>query len=242
MSTAHLEGHAAPGHDAHEAHDHPAHLQHHFDNPAQQEGAAKLGMWVFLATEILMFSGLFLAYFIIRSNYPEMVLHAHEKLDKILGSINTLVLITSSFTMAMAVRATQLNKRKEAQIHLLFTLLFAMTFMVIKYFEYSAKISHGTLPGLWFNEYVTDPATGETMIQQAWYGGSQMFYGIYFTMTGLHGVHVLVGVGLIAWIMVKNARGVFSSEYFTPVENVGLYWHLVDLVWIFLFPLLYLVK
>lgn len=243
MSTAHLDGHATHGHGDHADHgDHPEFLQHHFDNPAQQESAAKLGMWVFLATEILMFSGLFLAYFIIRSNYPEMVLEAHEKLDKILGSINTVVLITSSLTMALAVRATQLNKRSEAQIHLFFTLLFALAFMVIKYIEYSAKISHGTLPGAMFNEYITDPATGTTMIQQAWYGGSQMFYGIYFTMTGLHGIHVLVGVGLIAWIMVKNAKGTFSSAYYTPVENVGLYWHLVDLVWIFLFPLLYLVK
>lgn len=243
MSTAHLDGHATHGHGDHADHgDHPEFLQHHFDNPAQQESASKLGMWIFLATEILMFSGLFLAYFIIRSNYPEMVLHAHESLDKVLGSINTVVLITSSLTMALAVRASQLNKRKEAQIHLFFTLLFALTFMVIKYFEYSAKIAHGTLPGAWFNEYVTDPATGVTMIQQAWYGGSQMFYGIYFTMTGLHGIHVLVGVGLIAWIMVKNAKGAFSSAYYTPVENVGLYWHLVDLVWIFLFPLLYLVK
>lgn len=199
-------------------------------------------MWVFLATEILMFSGLFLAYFIIRSNYPEMVLHAHEKLDKILGSINTLVLITSSLTMALAVRATQVNKRSEAQIHLFFTLVFALAFMVIKYIEYSAKFAHGTLPGEAFGEFVPDPVTGEMMIQQAWYGGSQMFYGIYFTMTGLHGIHVLVGVGLITWIMVKNAKGAFSSAYYTPVENVGLYWHLVDLVWIFLFPLLYLVK
>lgn len=246
MSTAHIEGHAAHADDGHghghEHGDHPEFLQHHFDNPAQQEGAAKLGMWVFLATEILMFSGLFLAYFIIRSNYPEMVLEAHEKLDKVLGSINTVVLIASSFTMAMAVRATQVGRRMEARWHLVLTLIFALTFMVIKYFEYSSKISHGTLPGAWFNEYITDPATGVTMIQEAWYGGSQMFYGIYFTMTGLHGIHVLVGVGLILWILIKNEKGVYSPAYFTPVENVGLYWHLVDLVWIFLFPLLYLVK
>jgi len=246
MSTAHHDGHAAKGahgHDDHGDHDaHPPHLQHHFDNPAQQESAAKLGMWVFLATEILMFSGLFLAYFIIRSNYPDMVLEAHEKLDKVLGTINTLVLITSSLTMALAVRATQLNRKIEARWHLIFTLLFALTFMVIKYFEYSSKISHGTLPGLMFNEYILDPVTGTMMIQEAWYGGSQMFYGIYFTMTGLHGVHVLVGVGLILWILLKNEKGAYSSAYYTPVENVGLYWHLVDLVWIFLFPLLYLVK
>jgi len=237
MSTAHLE------HDGHEAHgDHPAHLAHHFDNPAQQEGAAKLGMWIFLATEILMFSGLFLAYFFVRSSFPEMVLEAHEKLNKVLGSINTVVLITSSLTMALGVRAAQTNSKKMARWMLLATLVFAATFMVIKYFEYSAKIEHGTLPGRFYHEHIEDLATGMQGTLDRWWGGYQLFYGIYFVMTGLHGLHVLVGMGLIVWIMVRNERGDFSSAFFTPVENVGLYWHLVDLIWIFLFPLLYLVK
>jgi cytochrome c oxidase subunit 3 len=242
MSTAHIEGQqGAHGHDDHG--EHPAFLRHHFDNAVQQESAAKLGMWIFLATEILMFSGLFLAYFIVRSNYPDMVLHAHEKLDKVLGSINTVVLITSSLTMALAVRATQLNRRVEARWHLVATLAFAATFMVIKYIEYSAKIEHGTLPGAaLYAEHAVDLAAGVKGTIGSWYGGSQIFYGIYFTMTGLHGVHVLVGMGLILWLIIKNEKGAYSSAYFTPVENVGLYWHLVDLVWIFLFPLLYLVK
>ncbi len=242
MSTAHLEGHES-GHGHADHGDHPPFLRHHFDNVVQQESAAKLGMWIFLATEILMFSGLFLAYFVIRSNYPEMVLHAHEKLDKVMGSINTLVLITSSLTMALAVRASQLNRRVEARYHLIATLAFAAMFMVIKYLEYSAKFEHGTLPGAaFYGEHVVDVANGVKGTLESWYGGYQMFYGIYFTMTGLHGVHVLVGMGLILWLIIENEKGRYSSAYYTPVENVGLYWHLVDLVWIFLFPLLYLVK
>lgn len=240
MSTAHV-GHEAE-HGSSHGDDHPAFLQHHFDNASQQEGAAKLGMWIFLATEILMFSGLFLAYFVIRSQYPEMVLEAHEKLDKVLGSVNTVVLILSSLTMALGVRAAQTNQPKQVRWYLLVTLMCAATFMVVKYFEYTAKISHGTLPGSLYHEHIYDLALGVEGTLDRWWGGYQLFYGIYFTMTGLHGIHVLVGMGLIAWIMWKNEKGAFSSAYYTPVENVGLYWHLVDLIWIFLFPLLYLVK
>lgn len=246
MSTAHVGHEAALGHDAHgDGHDHaahPPHLRHHFDNSGQQESAAKLGMWIFLATELLMFSGLFLAYFVVRSNYPEMVLEAHERLDKILGAINTVVLIFSSLTMALAVRASQTNQRVHARWYLLVTILCAMTFMVVKYMEYTAKIEHGTLPGRFYAEHVQDLAAGVEGTLDRWYGGYQLFFGIYFVMTGLHGIHVLVGIGLIVWIMWKNEKGAYSSAYFTPVENVGLYWHLVDLIWIFLFPLLYLVK
>ena len=242
MSTAHVGHDIGHEHDGHGHDDHPPHLAHHFDNSAQQEGAAKLGMWVFLATEILMFSGLFLAYFVLRSNFPDMVLEAHEKLDKVMGSINTVVLITSSLTMALGVRAAQTNQRKLGQIYLFITLVCAGIFMVIKYLEYSAKIEHGTLPGSLYHEHIYDLAAGVQGTLDRWWGGSQLFYGIYFVMTGLHGLHVLIGMGLIAWIMYKNGKGQFSSQYYTPVENVGLYWHLVDLIWIFLFPLLYLVK
>jgi cytochrome c oxidase subunit 3 len=194
-------------------------------------------MWIFLATEILMFSGLFLAYFFIRSSYPEMVLHAHESLDKIMGAINTVVLISSSLTMALAVRSAQTNQRQLTNTYLLGTLAFAATFMVIKYLEYTAKIEHGTLPTAFYAQHLEDGS-----ILAPWYGGNQMFFGIYFVMTGLHGLHVVVGMGLITWMIIRNSRGEFSSRFYTPVENVGLYWHLVDLIWIFLFPLLYLVK
>lgn len=234
MSTAVAAGHPAEAGHSHEAH--PSYLQHHFDTPEQQEGAAKLGMWLFLATELLMFSGLFLAYFYMRSQYPDMVLEYHEHLNKWMGALNTIFLITSSFTMAMAVRAAQIGKARQSALMLLLTIAFALAFMVVKFFEYRAKIEHGLLPGDAFAEHV---AGG---IQSGWYGGPQLFFGMYFIMTGLHGLHVLIGIGLLTWIFIKTQRGAFSGNYYTPVENVGLYWHLVDLIWIFLFPLLYLVK
>jgi cytochrome c oxidase subunit 3 len=219
---------------AHASHDaHPAHLAHHFDTSGQQAGAAKLGMWLFLATEILMFSGLFLAYFVIRMFYPEMVLGAHEHLSKTAGGINTVVLITSSFTMAMAVRAAQTGDRAKLRSNLLITIACAGIFMVVKYFEYSAKFHHGMLPGKFYHAW-----------DYGYYlpGLPHVFFGIYFCMTGLHGIHVLLGIGVLTWIFIRAGRGEFGPQFYTPVENVGLYWHLVDLVWIFLFPLLYLVR
>jgi cytochrome c oxidase subunit III len=208
-------------------------LAHHFDSAAQQAGAAKFGMWVFLATEILMFSGLFLAYFIVRMHYPEMVLEAHEHLSKTAGGVNTLVLIFSSFTMAMAVRSAQVGDKRNIVRYLIVTIVCAFIFMVVKYFEYSAKIEHGMLPG----KFYTAHEHGYHIA-----GYPHVFFAVYFCMTGLHGIHVLVGIGVLTWVLLRSARGDFGPHYYTPVENVGLYWHLVDLVWIFLFPLLYLVK
>lgn len=215
-------------------------FQHHFNTVGQQAGSAKFGMWIFLATEILMFSGLFLAYFIVRSFYPEMVLSAHELLDKRMGGVNTVVLLTSSFTMAMAVRSAQVGDNKKCSMHLMLTLICAGIFLVVKYFEYSGKFSHGIFPGRFFNyDEAIAYAHGHG---HSFRGLPHIFFGLYFIMTGLHGVHVLVGIGVIFWIWRRANRNEFSSDYYTPVENVGLYWHLVDLVWIFLFPLLYLVK
>lgn len=228
-------GDTGHGHD-----DHPEFLQHHFDSPGQQESAAKLGMWLFLGTELLMFSGLFLAYFFMRAQYPEMVLEYHEQLDKWMGALNTVFLITSSFTMAMAVRAAQVGKREQSFWLLFATIAFGFAFMVVKYFEYSAKFEHGLLPGDAFAHVFHTPEGDFT--QGGWFGGPQLFFGLYFVMTGLHGIHVVIGIGLLIWVLIATKKGKYSGEYYTPVENVGLYWHLVDLVWIFLFPLLYLVK
>ena len=216
---------------AHE--DRPWFLAHHFDTVGQQVSAAKLGMWLFACTEVLMFSGLFLAYFILRQLYPEMVLTASEELNKTAGGFNTIVLLTSSFTMALGVRAAQTNNNKALQRNLLITIACAMAFMVVKYFEYSAKIEHGLLPGAYYSAL----EHGYMLPKY-----SRVFYGVYFTMTGLHGVHVLVGIGVLSWIYIRARRREFSSENYVAVENVGIYWHIVDLVWIFLFPLLYLVK
>jgi cytochrome c oxidase subunit III len=211
----------------------PWFLAHHFDTVGQQMSAAKLGMWLFACTEVLMFSGLFLAYFICRTLYPDMVLAASEHLNPQLGGLNTVVLLTSSFTMALGVRAAQTNNNKALERNLLITIACAFIFMIVKYFEYTAKIEHGLLPGQWF-------AAAEHHIALPKY--SRVFYGIYFTMTGLHGVHVLVGIGVLSWIYIRARRREFSSRNYVAVENAGIYWHIVDLVWIFLFPLLYLVK
>ena len=208
---------------------HPAHLQHHFADAKQQNDSAKLGMWIFLLTEILIFGGLFCAYAIFRAWYPDMFINAHKVLNVTMGGINTVVLITSSVTMALAIRSMQMDKKKETMINLLITLLLAGVFLVIKYFEYEHKIHLGQLPGKFYTF---------TGIEGA---NPHIFFSIYFMMTGLHGIHVIGGMAVIAWIMIRTRRGDFSSEYYTPIEMTGLYWHLVDLIWIFLFPLLYLI-
>lgn len=220
--------------------DPPMPLAHHFDTEGQQAGSAKFGMWVFLATEILMFSGLFLAYFIVRMFYPDMVLSSHELLDKTMGGINTVVLLTSSFTMAMGVRAAQLGDKKGVVNNIILTILFACVFMVVKYFEYTGKFAHGIFPGKYFDYAAASEYAHEHGHELL--GKPHIFFGLYFVMTGLHGVHVVVGIGVLIWVLLRAQKGEFGPRYYTPVENVGLYWHLVDLVWIFLFPLLYLVR
>lgn len=204
------------------------HAAHHFDNAEHEFDSAKLGMWAFLIQEVLFFGGLFVAYFIFRGMYPQMFIEAHHHLSWQLGSLNTVFLITSSFTMVMAVRSAQVSDKNKMILFLSLTFLLAGGFMCVKYIEYMTKIHHGYLPARWF----FGEGTFETL---------PIFFGLYFAMTGLHGLHVLVGMGLILWLIIRGNRGEFHAGYFTPVEMVGLYWHLVDLIWIFLFPLLYLV-
>ncbi len=292
---------------------HDEHVAHHFESAGQQVSSGKLGMWVFLATEILMFGGLFVLYAVYRHNNPETFEYGHLLLETKWGAINTLVLIASSFTMAWGVRTAQLNKRKATSVLLTLTLLGGLGFMCIKYIEYSGKFSHGTGPGKFFdvvayekyyNKHqadhahdhdakgeahdepaepapvlhgttraaaiapavnfhsdIADPAAGPAGLVKldppkpkgfhipwvhdkptpAQVVQSRNFVDIYFAMTGLHGIHVLVGMGLIGWILSRNMRGHFSSKNYMAVDLVGLYWHLVDLIWIFLFPLLYLI-
>lgn len=205
-------------------------LLHHFPSPRIQADAGKLGMWIFLATEILLFSGLFCAYAVFRMTHPEMFHAAHKLLDWRLGAVNTIVLISSSLTVALAVRAAQLNQKKLTVLLLLLTLLGAAMFLGIKGIEYSHKIHDGLLPGKYYHYDGHMEATSP-----------HIFFGIYFLMTGLHGIHVILGMVAMGWIAIRAARGHFHSGYYTPVENVGLYWHLVDLIWIYLFPLLYLI-
>ncbi|HRK29534.1 MAG TPA: cytochrome c oxidase subunit 3 [Tepidisphaeraceae bacterium] len=356
-------GHGHGGH----AHSHNPFLAHHFDTPEQQFTTGKLGMWVFLGTELLMFGGLFCAYAVYRHNHPEVFMYAHTYLDKWWGAVNTVVLLVSSFTMAWGVRAAQLGQKGLLCVLLVLTLLGGAGFMVIKGIEYKAKWEHHLFPGR-LNVYNKDYAgpekpgeahdthgaagvshgaaaaqghdhahdtgvAGKPVVEHAnlatgaeaaprsegaetapqapkpgehaevaamakpvdgpkipvsffdpnslgaasdaakivpksggpaglaaseaahghaahmAYGDLpardkvrvNTFFSIYFMMTGLHGVHVVVGMGLIAWILIKGATGIFGPSYYTPVDLVGLYWHLVDLIWIFLFPLLYLI-
>ncbi len=208
---------------------HSAYLAHHFSDSIQQSDSAKLGMWIFLLTEILLFGGLFVAYAIYRAWNPDMFYNAHKYLDVTLGALNTVVLITSSLTMALSIRCMQLGNRKRTMHLLLVTLILAGVFLIVKYFEYSHKIHLGQLPGKY---YTFTGIEGNN---------PHIFFSIYFMMTGLHGIHVLAGMGVIGWILKRTSRGDFSPEYYTPIELTGLYWHLVDMIWIFLFPLLYLI-
>lgn len=208
---------------------HPHHHAHHFASADDEFEASKQGMWVFLVTEVLMFGGLFVAYAIFRGLYPEMFHEAHKMLNVQMGTLNTIVLITSSLTMALAVGATQRGQRDRASLCLILTFILAGCFLVVKYFEYAHKFHDGLLPGGYFtNTELHSPK-------------SDLFFSLYFMMTGLHGIHVTVGMGLILWMLYRTRRRDFGPDYYTPVELVGFYWHFVDLVWIYLFPLLYLV-
>lgn len=218
---------------AEHAEHHPPHLQHHFVSSEQQFDAAKLGMWLFLITEILLFSGMFVAYTVYRVWHPEVFEAVSTLLDWHLGGLNTLVLLGSSLTVALAIHDAQTDNRKGLVRNLLITLVLAGVFLVVKYFEYTAKFEHGIFPGASYHPH------GDYAIYDIPYAAQ--FFSIYFVMTGIHGVHVLVGMGLIGWMAYRAHRGHFSSAWYTPVEMTGLYWHLVDIIWIFLFPLLYLI-
>ncbi len=278
----------------------PDFLAHHFDTPEQQFESGKLGMWIFLVTEILLFSGLFCAYAVYRSLHPEVFIYADRYLDKLLGGVNTVVLICSSLTMAWAVRCAQKGQQRGLVALLVLTLLFAVGFLGIKAVEYEHKWKHGLLWGKYFDPHdgaghgkpagdqppsATDPtatttqAATTTTTAAATPPGSQadagterstilpapkgppglavepedekprpadlknvrVFFSVYFLMTGLHGLHVVAGMIAIGWVLIRAVGGQFGSAYYTPVDLVGLYWHLVDLIWIFLFPLLYLI-
>jgi cytochrome c oxidase subunit 3 len=210
----------------------PRTVGHHFDSVEQEYQSCKLGFWLFLATEILLFGGLFAAYFYFHQMYPETFRAGGKQLDWKLGALNTTVLLASSWTMAMAVRSTQTSQKKKMLNYLGLTALGALIFLVIKFFEYSSKVHHGFLPGRFFQDYDGVLAGVEF---------PNLFFSLYFTMTGIHGLHVLVGLILILWMMKRGAKGWFHAGWYIPVDLVGLYWHLVDLIWIFLFPLLYLV-
>jgi len=221
-----IAAHADP-HGTHAAHHRD--LQHHFDSLDQQHEAATLGMWLFLITEVLFFGGLFLAYMLYRVWYPVAWAEASRELDIVLGAFNTAVLIGSSLTMAFAVRSAQTGKQRATVIWILLTMALGLVFLIVKYFEYKEKFEHHHVPGP--NFVFEGPQAGP----------AQIYFSLYFLMTGLHATHMIIGffiMAVIAWMAHKKR---FTPEWYTPVEITGLYWHFVDIVWIFLFPLLYLV-
>jgi cytochrome c oxidase subunit 3 len=216
---------------AHGEHRHTHHpsLQHHFDDMEQQHNASTLGMFVFMTQEILFFGGIFLAYSIYRTKYFEAFVEAAHHQNVPLGAFNTAVLICSSLTMAFAVYFAQTGKRKPLVGSILATLLLGLVFVGIKVYEYVEHIHHGLFPGQLF--HYDGPHAQQV----------QLFFVFYFGMTGLHALHMIIGFGILIWLAVKAWKGAFDSTYFAPVEVTGLYWHFVDIVWIFLFPLLYLI-
>jgi cytochrome c oxidase subunit III len=251
-AVAHADAH---GHAVH----HPA-LQHQFDTMRQQKEAAVLGMWAFLLTEILFFGGLFMAYMLYRTWYHEAFVAASTSITLFWGALNTVVLIGSSLTMALAVRTAQTNNRKACVNWLIATMFLGAVFLGVKVIEYADKFEHHHVPGpdfVWEEHPAAVPAAAhaETAAPAAADGEhdaasasaasfqhhTQIFFSLYFTMTGLHALHMIIGIGLMGVITWQAWSGKFSSEYYTPVEMSGLYWHFVDIVWIYLFPLLYLI-
>jgi len=210
------------------AHAEPPQFQHHFVDMAAQREASSLGMWVFLVTEVLFFGGMFTAYVVYRASFRHDFEGASNLLDIRLGAFNTAVLIMSSLTMALAVWASAAGRRKLIIPFLLATILLGSVFLGVKFLEYKQKFEHHEVPGAHF------------VVPEGLAKPSELFFSLYFCMTGLHALHMIIGIGLLSWLILKARRGEFTPQYNTPVDLVGLYWHFVDIVWISLFPLLYL--
>lgn len=198
-----------------------------FDNPLQQRQAAELGLWIFLTTEVLFFGGLFAAFTLYLHTYPEGFERASRELNLKWGTLNTAILLTSSLTMALAVHMAELGKKGKTATLLLLTAGLGSAFMLVKGFEYAEDFKKNLIPGRLTLD-VPDK------------GPLDLFYMLYYVMTGVHAIHLTIGIGLTFWMAIKAARNHFEKEYFTPVELTGLYWHFVDLIWVFLYPLLYL--
>ena len=204
-----------------------AHVAHQFDDATQQYDAASLGMWVFLVTEIMFFGGVFTAYVVYRAAYPGAFGHASNHLDVALGTFNTVVLIASSLTMALAVHAAHVGDRRWLRLGLILTIILGSVFLGIKFLEYSHKFEEGLVPGPHFHYPGTDAPR------------AQLFFGLYFAMTGLHALHMIIGIGILLVLLAQQRGDRLPNP--TAIEMTGLYWHFVDIVWIFLFPLLYLI-
>jgi cytochrome c oxidase subunit 3 len=220
--------------------------RHHFETEEQQREAGSFGMWLFLLTEIMFFGGMFFAYLLYRNWYNPAFVAASHQLSITLGAINTAILISSGFFMALGVWAAEVRKKNLLVLFLVLTTIFGFAFLGIKTVEYKEKFEHHHIPGSNFDvsEFVNPAAHGlhETPLAPDMAEKTQIFFFLYFAMTGMHALHMIIGLGLLFWLTWRAHRGEFSSGYVAPIENFGLYWHFVDIVWIFLFPLLYLIN
>ena len=221
-----------------EAHN-PA-LRHHFADEQQQKNAASLGMWLFLVTEIMFFGGMFCAYLVYRLAHFNAFAAASQQLSIGLGAFNTAVLLVSSLTVVLAVKAAEDGKRTQLVTYLVITVALGLTFLVVKGFEYAEKFEKHHVPGPTFQFTEPFDDNGKQIPVNA--NEAQLFFSLYFAMTGMHALHMIIGCGLFSVLAVLAWKGHYSPGYFTPIENAGLYWHLVDIIWIYLFPLLYLIS
>jgi cytochrome c oxidase subunit III len=228
-----LADHLPQAHAEHAAHAETYALRVQFDTEEQQKDASTLGMWIFLITEIMFFGGMFAVYTVYRNWYPEVFKVASTSLNQIVGAINTGVLLLSSFTMVMAVRAGQLGQQKMIIWFLILTLLFGGVFLGVKAYEWKEKFDEHHIPGQ--AEFHLEGISPQEQ------GHAQLFFSIYFAMTGLHALHMVIGVGILLTLIFQAKAGKFTANYYTPVDVSGLYWHFVDVIWIWLFPLLYLI-
>lgn len=235
---------------------HSPYVAHQFDSAEQQRQSSALGMWIFLVTEVMFFGGLFAGYVVYRGLYPEAWVVGSHLLSIGLGGFNTAVLLASSLTMALAVHAAQTGKRNATAAYIVLTMVLGLVFLGVKVVEYHGKIEHHLVPGPNFHfdpshgssGTESTPADGqagahlyEQALAKAKPGPVQLFFSFYFTMTGMHAVHMIIGEGVLLWLLLATLKGRFNTEYYAPVEITGLYWHFVDIVWIFLFPMLYLI-
>ncbi|MFK8137912.1 MAG: cytochrome c oxidase subunit 3 family protein [Bdellovibrionales bacterium] len=203
-------------------------VAHHFRDADHEYDSSKQGVWLFMATEVLMFGALLVGFFVYQALYGEAWLEGAATLDWKKGALNTVILLSSSLTMALAIYYIRVDDRKKAIWSLVITLLCGFGFMIVKFIEYQAKFEMGLYPGTMFTyEAVNDKLN--------------LYMSFYYMLTGLHGLHVIIGMGLITWILIRIIKGTYSSKHWTGVEGVGIFWHLVDLVWIYLFPILYLI-
>ena len=236
-------------HEHPEHHEHPPYQRHHFETMDQQVDATGFAMWLFLLTEIMFFGGLFTAYLIYRNwYYPAFVAGSHQ-LSILWGTLNTGVLITSSFTMAMGVWCAETRRKAGLVLCLVLTFLLGLAFLGIKTIEYSEKIEKHHVPGFHYSlKSFTDPgsdpeskAYGDKPLPLDMARHTEMYFGLYFAMTGMHALHMIIGIAILSFMIVRAQAGAYTTGHITFVENFGLYWHFVDIVWIFLFPLFYLI-